>query len=40
MPEDVKSWQYKAWALIETTIWELMISALIALNTVILMMEV
>ena len=40
MPEDVKSWQYKAWALLETTQWEILISAFISLNTIVLMMEV
>ena len=40
MPEDVKSWQYKAWALVESSQWEILISVLIALNTVVLMMEV
>lgn len=40
MPEDVKSWQYKAWALIESTPWELLIMSLISLNTIVLMCEV
>lgn len=39
MPEDVKSWQYKAWALIESTPWELLIMSLISLNTIVLMCE-
>jgi len=39
MPLDVKSWQYKAWALIESNPWELMVMGLISLNTGVLMVE-
>ena len=40
MPEDVKSWQYTAWALIETNMWEVAIMALIILNTIVMLIEV
>ena len=40
MPEDVKSWQYKAWALMESVEFEYIIMTLISLNTVVLMMDV
>ena len=40
MPEDVKSWEYKAWALIESNPWEVVIMSLISLNTLVLMIEV
>ena len=40
MPEDVKSWQYAAWALIESNAWELTMTCLILLNTIALLIEV
>ena len=40
MPEDVSSWQYKAWALVESMPWELVVSGLIGINTLVLMVEV
>ena len=40
MPEGVKSWQYAAWALIESNAWELTMTCLILLNIFALLIEV
>ena len=40
MPLDVKSWQYTAWALIESNPWEMVIMFLIILNTFVMLVEV
>nr|XP_047138461.1 voltage-dependent R-type calcium channel subunit alpha-1E isoform X2 [Hydra vulgaris] len=39
MPEDVKSWQYTAWALIESYPWEMLITSLIIMNILTMVIE-